>query len=136
MSFGLVISGGYDGAQERQEIYHTKDGNQFHRFPTDLPGITYKLYYLKWTLIQRLPPFADKRYGHCQIAIDEDTFMILGGHGYVDGQISWLSSCYMFNRVTGWEPLPDMLDARSHVACGLVRHPDGRKEVIVGGGHG
>ena len=59
--------------------------------------------------------------------------MVLGGANVETG---WIASSYTFNRVTGWEHLPDMLDARNHFTCGLVRHPDGRKEVIVGGGHG
>ena len=56
--------------------------------------------------------------------------MIIGGHWI---SVSDLASSYMFNRVTGWERLPDMLEARNHFGCGLVRHPDGRKEVVVVG---
>ena len=43
-SFGLVVSGGHvhdlagGVGVDHEEIFHTKDGNQFHRFPTDLPG--------------------------------------------------------------------------------------------------
>ena len=59
--------------------------------------------------------------------------MIIGGHTIGVGD---LTSSYMFNRITGWEPLPDMPDGRNHFTCGLVRYPDGRREVIVGGGHG
>ena len=58
--------------------------------------------------------------------------MIIGGHKL---GVGFLASSSMFNRVTGWELLPNMHEARGHMACGLVRHTDGRKEVIVGGGH-
>jgi len=112
-SFGLVVSGGHvrdlagGAGDDHDEIFYTKDGNQFHRFPTKLP---------------------DKRHGHCQIAIDEDTFMIIGG-AYVG--VGPLASSYMFNRITGWERLPDMHETKNHNGCGLVTLPDGRKEVIV-----
>ena len=50
--------------------------------------------------------------------------MIVGGHTI---GVSDLASSYMFNRVTGWERLPDMHDARSHMVCGLVGQPGGGK---------
>ena len=47
-SLGLVVSGGHvpalNGAEavDHQEIFYTKDGDQFHRFQTDLPGKFYQ----------------------------------------------------------------------------------------------
>ena len=64
--------------------------------------------------------------------MDADSFLIAGGYTGVRGH---LSSAYIYNRVTGWVRLPNMLEARSNMACGLIKRVGGEKEVVVVGGN-
>ena len=99
--WGLVAIGGHElneGASDKIEF--TEDGAAWETMTTRAPGcIDYRVLgnvSFRATFLT----FSEKRYGHCQVALDGETIFVAGGHwpgvGDLDTGIHFSSNFLMF----------------------------------------
>jgi hypothetical protein len=73
-------------------------------------------------------------FGHCVVALNETTFMLIGGRRSNSSRYSELTHFYD-TRSSTWSFGPHLRVGRRYAACGVIKDPEsGQEAVIVAGG--